>query len=283
VRNLFAFIRRFSVLLFFLLLEIISFTLLFRYNKFHQASYMDVASEITGRVENQYARVETYFSLKKENEDLRLRLKELQNRLPENFQAADTATKLVSDSIPYDTLGNVRRYLYMDAVVSNNSISQPNNIVTIHRGSKQGVEPKMVVIGPNGVVGVVLDVTDNFSSVMSMLNKQSRISAMLKKTGEVGRIEWDGANPQLVQFRDIPKSVKVQAGDTVMTSQYSDFPPGITIGVIQKVIPEKSGNNYLLQVQPSTDFSRLQNVFVIHNLQRREQLELELRTKQKTK
>ncbi len=244
---------------------------------------MDVASEITGTIENQYAKVETYFNLKKENQDLRRRLNELQNRLPENFQPADTAQRIVSDSIPYDTLGNIRRYLYMDAFVSNNSISQPNNMITLHRGSKQGVEPKMVVISANGVVGTVLDVTDNFSTVMSMLNRQSRISARLKKTGETGRIEWDGVSTRLVQFRDIPKSVKVQVGDTVITSQYSDFPPGIMIGVIQKVIPEKSSNNYLLQVTPSTDFGRLQNVFVINNLQRKEQQELEQRIKQKIK
>jgi rod shape-determining protein MreC len=131
------------------------------------------------------------------------------------------------------------------------------------------------------VAGVVYDVTENFATVMSMLNKQSRISARLKKTGESGRIEWDGANPRLVQLRDIPKSVKVQKGDTVLTSQYSDFPPGIMIGVVEKVLLEQSTNNYLLQVRPANDFSRLQNVFVVANLQRNEQKELEDRLKKK--
>jgi rod shape-determining protein MreC len=281
VRNLFAFIRRFSILLFFLVLEIISLMLLFRYNKFHQAAYMDTAGEITGSIEAQYSKVNGYFSLKKENEALRRRLTEVQNRLAENFKSPDTTQQIVADSIPIDTLGNIRRYVYMDAEVVNNSIIQPNNYFTIHRGTKQGVQPGMVVISPNGVAGVVFDATENFSTVMSMLNKQSRISAKLKKTGESGRIEWDGKNPRQVQMRDIPKSVKPQVGDTVITSQYSDFPPGIMIGVISKVIPEQSGNNYLLQVRPSNDFSRLQNVFVVANLQRNEQLELENRLKKK--
>ena len=114
-----------------------------------------------------------------------------------------------------------------------------------------------------------------------MLNKQSRISARLKKTGESGKIEWDGANPRLVQMRDIPKSVKIEKGDSVITSQYSDFPPGILIGIIEKVILEKSSNNYLLQVRPANDFSRLHNVFVVSNLQRNEQLELEDKLKKK--
>ncbi|MBX9782019.1 MAG: rod shape-determining protein MreC [Chitinophagaceae bacterium] len=283
MRNLFAFIRRYSVLLFFLVLEGVSISLLVSYNKFHQAAYMDAAGEITGSLQTQYASVENYFHLKKENQDLRRRLNELQNRLPENFQGADTAQRVITDSIPVDTSGERRRYIYMDAQVVNNSISQPNNYITLHRGSRQGVEKDMVVVGPNGVVGVVLDVTENFSTVMSMLHKQSRISARLKKTGESGRIEWDGAVANRVQLKDIPKSVKVQAGDTVLTSQYSDFPPGVMIGVIEKVIPEKSANNYLLQLKTSTDFSRLQNVFVVKNLQRNEQKELEQRIQQKKK
>ncbi len=281
MRNLFAFIRRFSVLLFFLLLQVVSMSLLFRYNKFHQAAYMDTAGEITGSIETQYSKVSGYFSLKKENEALRKRLAEVQNKLAENFQSPDTTKRLVTDSIPVDTTGVLRKYLYMEAAVVNNSVAQPNNYFTIHRGSKQGVQPGMVVITASGVAGVVLDVTDNFATVMSMLNKQSRISARLKKTGESGRIEWDGKNPRIVQLRDIPKSVKLAKGDTVLTSQYSDFPSGIMIGVIEKVLLEKSTNNYFLQVTPANDFSSLQNVFVVANLQREEQLELEKRIKQK--
>lgn len=244
---------------------------------------MDAAGEITGSIQTQYAGIEHYFNLKKENADLRRKLSELQNRLPENFQGPDTSQRMIVDSIPFDSTGERRRYLYMDAQVVNNSISQPNNYITLHRGSKQGVEPSMVVVGPNGVVGVVLDVTENFATVMSMLNKQSRISARLKKTGESGRIEWDGASPNRVQLKDIPKSVKLNKGDTVLTSQYSDFPPGMMIGIVEKIIPEQSGNNYVIQVRTSTDFSRVQNVFVVKNLQRNEQKELEQRLQQKKK
>lgn len=244
---------------------------------------MDAAGEITGSIQSQYAGIQHYFNLKKENADLRRKLNELQNRLPENFQGADTLQRMVTDTVAIDTTGELRRYLYLEALVVNNSIALPNNYITLHRGSKQGVEPAMVVVGPTGVVGVVLDVTENFSTVMSMLHKQSRISARLKKTGESGRVEWDGAVPNRVQLRDIPKSVKLAKGDTVVTSQYSDFPPGIMIGVVEKVIPEQSTNNYLIHVKTSTDFSRLQNVFVVKNLQRNEQLEVEKRSQQKKK
>lgn len=281
MRNLFAFIRRYSVLLFFLILEIASFLLLIRYNQFHQATYMDAANEVTGRIQSKYGMVESYFYLRKENKDLRNKLTELQNRLAENFQNPDTTFLLKTDSIPLDTNGTLRKYLYMDAEVVNNSTALPTNYITIHRGSKQGLEPGMVVVGPAGVIGVLLDVSENFGTVMSMLHRQSRISASLKKTGESGRIEWDGSDPRKVQLRDIPKSVKVAKGDTVLTSPYSDFPPGIVIGVIDQVFLEKSTNNYLLQVKPSTDFSSIRNVFVVKNVQREEQLELEKRLSKK--
>lgn len=280
MRNIFAFIRKHAVLLLFLLLQIISFTLLFRYNQFHEAAYMNLASELIGEVQLRYNRIEDYFFLKQENEDLKRKLTALQNRLPENFLFADTSLMLIKDTVQWDSAAPGRKFLYMDATVVGNSTTQPNNYITLHRGSKQGVQPNMVVVGANGVVGVVLDVSDNFATVMSMLHRQSRISARLLKNGISGRIEWDGKDARIVHLRDIPKSVQLQQGDTVVTSQYSDFPPGIMVGTVEKVFNEKSTNNYLVHVRPATDFSRIQHVFVVSNLQRAEQQVLEQRIKQ---
>ena len=237
---------------------------------------MDMAGEWTGKIEEKVQDWRVYFSLKKENDALRQKVNELQNQLAQNFQAADTsAASQKSDTIKIDSIEQYRKYLYREATVVNNSITLPNNFITLHRGKNQQVTPGMVVIGPSGIVGVVLDVSDNFSSVMSMLNQQSRISAQLKKSGEMGRIEWDGVDPRIVQMKDISKGVKIKIGDSVVTSQYSDFPANIMIGTVQKIIQEKSTNNYLLHIRPSTDFSKVQNVFVIENLQRSEQQALE--------
>ena len=280
MRNLFAFIRRYAIFIFFLILEIISFSFLFRYNRFHQSAYMDSAGEWTGQLEEQVQDWRIYFSLKKENEALRKKVNDLQNQLLQNFQSADTSTATPkTDTIKIDSLEQYRKYLYREATVVNNSISLPNNFITLHRGKKQQIKPGMVVIGPSGIVGVVLDVSDNFSTVMSMLNRQSRISAQLKNTGEMGRIEWDGVSPERIQLKEISKGVKLKKGDSVITSQYSDFPANIMIGTIDKIMLEKSTNNYLLHVRPSTEFSKIQNVFVVENLQREEQQALELKNK----
>ncbi len=283
MRNLFAFIRRHAILLLFLILEIISLSLLVQYNRFHQSVYMDIAGEWTGKAEEKMQNWRLYFSLKKENEALQQRVNELQNQLAQNFQIPDTSTgKIQSDTLLIDSLTQYRKYLYREATVVNNSVHLPTNFITLHRGYLQNIQPGMVVVGPLGVIGVVMDVSNNFSTVMSMLHRQSRISAKLKKTGEMGRVEWDGADPRLVQMKDIPKGVKLQKGDTVLTSQYSDFPADVPVGIIEKIVPEKSTNNYLLHIRPTTDFSKIQHVFIVENLQKAEQEELENRNK-KTK
>ena len=280
MRNLFAFIRRHAILLLFLILEILSLSLLVQYNRFHESVYMDVAGEWTGKAEEKMQNWRMYFSLKKENEALQKKVNELQNQLAQNFQIPDTSSgNILSDTIRIDSLTQYRKYLYREATVVNNSVHLPNNFITLHRGFLQNLKPGMVVVGPLGVIGVVVDVSNNFSTVMSMLHRQSRISAKLKKTGEMGRIEWDGADPRLVQMKDIPKGVKLKKGDTVLTSQYSDFPADIPVGIIEKIVPEKSTNNYLLHIRPTTDFSKIQHVFVVENLQKAEQEELENRNK----
>jgi rod shape-determining protein MreC len=225
--------------------------------------------------------VEQYFHLREENEILRKKLNELQNNLSQNFQSPDTALLVKTEKVSVDSVTKERKYLYREASVINNSISQPNNYLTLHRGSLQGVAPGMVVIGPDGVVGTVLDVSENFAYVMSLLHKQSRVSARLKKTGESGRVEWDGVDPKIVQLKDIPKSSKLQKGDTVETSLFSDFPPGIPVGVIEKFVPDKSSTFYSIQLRLFTNFSKVHHVFVVENLQRDEQMELEKRVKLK--
>jgi len=276
VRNIFLFIRRYFNFLFFLVLQIIALSFLFRYNKFHEAAFMGVANELTGRINTRYSNVEYYFHLKKTNELLAAENEKLLNIQASNFQPADTAAKLIQDTIPYDTLGNKRKYLWRSARVVNNSVALQNNYITLHRGEKQGVTKDMGVIGPMGLVGMVVNTSENFSVVMSMLNRQSSVSAKLLKSGEIGKIQWDGASPSTVTMINIPKSAKVAKGDSVVTSGYSlSFPPDIMIGTVSEVIGEKSSNFYVLHVKPSTDFFSLRYVNVVSNLQSAEQKAVE--------
>ncbi len=121
----------------------------------------------------------------------------------------------------------------------------------------------------NAVVGIVKDVSDDYAVVMSLLHKQdSHISGKLFKTGETGTVVWNGEQPNILQLSDIPKSVKVANGDSIITSGFStSFPKGMMIGVVTAVTPEKSNNNFLIKLKSAANFYNLQYVYVIDNVQ----------------
>ena len=276
MRNIFLFIRRYFNFLFFLVLQIIALSFLFRYNKFHEAAFMGIAGELTGRVSSKYNNVEYYFHLKKTNELLAAQNEQLLNVQKSNFQGADSSVATITDTTHYDTLGTIRRYVYRAARVVNNSVGLQNNYITIHRGEKQGVTKDMGVVSASGLVGMVVNTSENFSVVMTMLNRQSSVSAKLLKGGEIGKVQWDGKTPELVTMINIPKSAKVNKGDSVVTSGYSlSFPPGIMIGTVAEVVNEKSSNFFSLQIKPSTNFYSVEYVNVVDNLQKEEQKKVE--------
>lgn len=276
MRNIFLFIRRYFNFLFFMVMQLVALYILFHYNRFHEAAFMGVASEVTGRINEKYNNVEYYFKLKKTNEALVKENEVLRNKLRENYEAPDTTQRVVQDSLPYDTLGQFRKFVYRAAKVVNNSVNFTNNTFSIHRGEKQGVKKDMGVISPSGVAGSVIFTSDNFAIVMSLLHSQSRLSAKLKKSGETGSVLWDGKDPSYLTMINLPKSMQVNKGDSIVTSQYSSrFPEGILVGTVAEIVDDKSSNFYTLKLKTATDFYNLEHVTVIENLQKDELKKLE--------
>ena len=194
----------------------------------------------------------------------------------------DTSSTIVQDSIPYDTLGNYRRYIWRDAKVVYNTVNSQKNYIQINRGANQGIKDNMAVINSDGsAVGVVVNVSPNFSQVMSLLHVQSRRSVVLKKTGNMGTIQWDGKNPLYITLINIPKSDSVVKGDTVVTSVNSSFPPGFIVGTVDEIVTDKSTNFYVLRLRTAANFFNLQQVHVIENLTYDEQTRLLEETRKK--
>ncbi len=275
MRNVFLKIRQYFNLIFFLTLQAIACYILFHYNRFHEAVFMGAAGEVTGFINERYNNIEGYFSLKKTNTELMEENTRLRNLLMQDFDIPDTSVVTVVDSIRVDSIEQYRKYLYYAAKVINNSVVSQNNYITINRGYAQGIAKDMSVISPSGIVGTVVNVSKNMATVMSLLHSQSGVSASLKKTGETGRVEWDGKDPQEIIFRNIPKSVQVQKGDTVITSLYSTFPAGYPIGVISDITDQPGANFYILKLRPLTNFYNIQFVYVVKNLYKEEQDALE--------
>jgi rod shape-determining protein MreC len=276
VRNVFLFIRRHTNFLFFLVLQIIALSILFRYNKFHEAIFMNASTEVTGRINEKYNTIEYYFQLKKTNESLlkeNLRLRQL---LKENYEAPDSAKRLFYDTIRVDSARSVMKYMIMEAKVVNSTTSLQANYLTIHRGSDQGVRPNMGVIGPQGVVGTVVNVSGNYATVMSVLHYQSNVIVKLKNGGDRGVIKWDGLSPLFVTLKDIPKSAKVAKGDSIVTSETSArFPANTMVGTVYEIIADNATNFYTLKILPSTNFFNIEYVYVVDNQQYDEQKRLE--------
>ena len=230
-------------------------------------------NEITGRVNEQYDRVDSYIGLKSENDKLRKQNESLLNTLKQNFENPDTTNKLVTDSVPYDTLGNRRKWLYQSAKVVSNSVTLQNNFLVINRGAVQQLGKDEGVIDPNnGVVGIVTDVSENFAVVMSLLHKDSKITAVLKNDPlSGGLVSWDGKEPNYLSLVNVRKSARAKKGDTVLASSITaTFPSGMIIGTIDEIKPDVSTNSFVIKIKSAANFYNLQYVYAIKNYQKEE-------------
>ncbi len=272
MRNLIIFIRRYFNLFLFLVLEIICLSLIFNYNSYQRAAWLSSSNAVSGSLFTRINAIKKYFHLDVINDSLSMQNARLLNQLPSSFSMPDTAAGLQTDSN-----GN-RQYRYFPARVVNNSVSHLLNYITIHRGRKQGIKPGMGVISPSGIVGIVREVSDNYAVILSMLNKDTRISALLPRSGNFGSVIWDiqPPDPRYGLLLDIPKNIPVYKGDTVVTSGYSAiFPRGLPIGYVTKVSLTETSNFYQIRVRFATDFQSLRYVYVIENLNAAEQRSVE--------
>lgn len=257
--------------------------MLFRFNRFHHTAFLGVANEFTGRVNTQVDKLDDYFHQSAENVRVHRMNDSLLNLLKANFDYPDTSQRLVIDSVKQDSTFRVRRYLWRDAKVVYNTVNAEQNYLQLNRGSRYGIKDDMAVLSSDGsVVGVVVNVSPNFSQVMSLLHVQSSVSASHKNTGTLGKVEWDAKDPRFVWLKGISKSVAIKAGDSVMTSRYSyNFPPNYLIGRVSEIATDPATGFYLLKVKTAVDFSSVQQVFVVENLERDEQQALMKDTEKK--
>ena len=242
------------------------------YNRYQNAVASESMNEITGRINNQYNGVAYYFQLKSTNDSLVKANTDLYNKLKSDFELPDTTNKVVVNTIKVDSLILGRKYLYKEAKVVANSVTSQTNYLVLGRGSDQQLVKDIGVVDPNNnVIGIVTDVSSNFAVVMSLLHKDSRISAKLKKGGDAGMVTWEGQDPTQLTLSEIRKSARVAKGDTVVTSGFTTtFPYGLNIGIVEEIIPEKSTSHYIIKLRTAANFYSLQYAYAIDNLQKDE-------------
>jgi rod shape-determining protein MreC len=155
-------------------------------------------------------------------------------------------------------------YSYIPADVVNATTNARNNYVTIDKGSDQGIRPRMAVMSPDGIVGVVKDVSPHFSVILPLLHKSLSVSARVGDEGFIGAVSWNGADSRFAQLDEIPKQIPVKKGDKVITAGSKFFPEDLMIGTVEKVDKNTADNFYDIEVRLSTPFARLRHVYVIN-------------------
>ena len=269
MRNIFLFIRRYFNFLLFLVLQFISIYFIIRTSRYHEAAFGNFTNQVTGKINDRYSNIENYFQLKKTNDSLISANEILYNKLKLNFELPDTVTKIVIDSIRVDSLLQYRKFIYMNARVAANSVTAQNNFIVLSRGSAGNFRKGMgIVDASNAVVGTITDVSEDYSVVMSLLHKDSRISAKLIKTGETGTLNWDGKEPNIITLSGIGKGVKISKGDSIITSGFSTtFPKGMMIGKVEGIYTESGSSFFKIKVRSAANFYNLQYVYAIDNAQ----------------
>jgi len=283
LRNIFLFIRRFFTVIVFFILQAVCLWFLINYNRFHHAKGLAAANEVTGWFNSKYNNVEDFFRMKEENRRLLRQNDSLMNLLSSNFVSNDTSSTVSRDSIPYDTLGHYRHYVWREAQVVYSTTNGEKNYVQINRGANQGIKDNMGVFSSGGgLVGQVVNVSANYAQVMSLLHVQNKVNVLVKKTQNSGTLSWDGADPRFLTLNNIPKSDSILKGDTIVTGKYSlSFPPGHFVGTVAEIIKDNSTNFYVLKIKTGANFSNLQQVMVVENLQYGEQEQLIQDTRKK--
>ncbi|TVR71640.1 MAG: rod shape-determining protein MreC [Marinilabiliales bacterium] len=270
MRNLIRFILNNHFALLFILLEATALVLVFQNNNYQNTVAFNVSRNISGFINTRIHTLTQYLSLQEANQALHEENRMLRNELLSSYRIA---TPLPEEAGP--TGEWERRYNYIPANVIANSVNKQYNYISLDRGALHGIEPEMAVISGSGVAGIVTGVSDNFSTVLPLLNSDLRISSKLKNTGYFGSLFWDGTDPEKATLTDIPHHVILNRGDSVVTSGFSAiFPEGIMVGTITD-FEIYGGNFWAVTVRLSTDFRKLNHVYVIQDLLREELLELE--------
>jgi len=280
MKNLFRLIFRYHVVFLFVLLETLSLSMVVTYNNYQRAVFLDSSNFFSGTLYEGFSSFFQIFEFKQVN----IRLAEenilLRNALQEHLLKSNPGTYHSSDSINLpriakDSSKNVV-YHFTTARVINNSINQQHNFITLNKGRRDGVKVDMGVIANGQVVGLVTNVSDNFSTVISLLNSRWKISAKIKRNDYFGSLSWNGKDYRRVQLNEIPYHVPVQNGDTVVTTGYSSsFPEGLMIGTISDYSIGTGSNFYKIEIMLAADFKNLVIVGLVENKQLNEIKQLE--------
>lgn len=276
MHNLTEFLAKHNHWFVFLVLEVVSMVLLFRYNSYQGSVWFSSANAVTGKVYEWDSAVESYFSLSGVNSQLTQRnafleqqVRMLDDSIARLTRSQEATVTRLSSMVPFQGCRLI------PARVVANMVNRYDNLITIDKGSADGVKRDMGVVCGMGVVGIVYLVSEHYSIVIPALNSHSNISCTIQRRGYFGYLRWRGGSSQLAYLEDVPRHAHFKLGDNVVTSGYSSvFPPGVMVGKVLHVFNSADGLSYRVQVKLSTDFARLRDVCLVDDSALQERIDL---------
>lgn len=267
MQRIITFVLNFRNAFLYALLVLFCFILTLRSHSYHQSKFFNSSKLLTGSILATKTGISDYFRLKEENQ----RLAQENERLRLLLFNAGQNTKIATKETPIYDVTHAR--------VIKNMLASPRNYITINKGRNDSVQQDMGVITTMGILGIVENTSNKYATVQSILNTKSNINAKIKNTNYFGSLKWDGADYDVVQLVDIPRSATVTVGDTVTTGAMSSiFPEDIPIGVVKKYDLDQNQSSYTIQIDLFNDMANIKNVYVIKNKDREEILNLQKNT-----
>ena len=269
MRSLINFLARFSNIIVFVVLETIAIYMLTSRDGYHNIMLSNKLIAIEGSIEKNISAASEYFRLRKLNSELAAENLELRNRLERVFRDDEQYFTPVNDTV------HKQQYVYTRARVIKQSTNRQKNYLTLNKGERDGIIEGMAVSGPDGIAGTIVGTSDNFSIAMSVLNLDFRLSARFRKNAYYGSLSWNGLEYDKISLNEIPHHVEIEVGDTIETSGYSlTFPAGLMVGYVSD-FDKGAGDFYKIELKTASDFQKLDYVYIIGNLMKDEQEELQ--------
>lgn len=268
---IFRYLRSKLHVLLFILLEIFCIIIIVRSNVYQSAYYFSNTRQVAGKVQELNHSLFDYFNLYHKNQSLTNENLRLRKQLKDNYIIESRKVFVVNDTV------YKQRYEYIPAEVITNSINLQNNYITINRGTTSGIEKGLWIFCPEGVVGRIVEVSENYSVAQSLLNSNMLIAPKIEEMKlSRGTIQWAGKDPTFVELQKINKYEQIKVGYHIVTSAYlKNLPENIPIGTVHKIETKPSESFYFIKVKLAVDFGKISTVYVVKDLFKKELEELE--------
>lgn len=274
MRKLIAFLIKYSIVILFISLELLSFGLIVNNNGYQKSVFFSSGNTALASLYEISNSVVEYFYLRQANDGLANENTHLKNEivvLRNKLQSIIPDSALTAVSVDPQ---NEISYIY--AKVIHNSTNKMQNYITLNKGSREGIRVDMGVINEEGVVGIVSKVTEKFSVVIPVLNPKMQVNSKFLKNNYSGPVVWEGEDYRYAKLNDIARHVKFSLGDSLITSGYTySFPEGILIGTVDDFTIKESDAYYNIRIKLAVNFRTLSHVQVINYLNYEEQRKLE--------